>query len=300
MARVAAIIPTFNREHCIARAIESVLAQTFRDLETIVIDDGSTDSTREVVGRFGDRVRYIRQDNAGQGPARNRGAASTDAEWLAFLDSDDVWRPTKIERQLAFAESHDAAVCFTDFSLKKNLTGDGFDSWAAELRARGRQAGVATGVVTSPLRVVAGPGDLVFTSTVMVRRDAFERAGGYNPAFRRCQDVELHLRLALRERWAFLDEPLATKDWTGNASAEKTYLYRTAALRSALDAAIMLRDADAARTLRAAMRSEFRALAGRRRADSRALAAAKAWLGVLFPTAVAARPSDLARRAAAL
>lgn len=94
----SAVIPTHNRGPLIARAIESVLQQTWLPSEVIVIDDGSTDDTEERVARFGDKVRYIRQANAGASAARNRGVAEAGSEWVAFLDSDDVWLELHLER----------------------------------------------------------------------------------------------------------------------------------------------------------------------------------------------------------
>ena len=98
---VSVIIPTYNRGHLVGEAIQSVLNQDIRDcsLEIIVVDDGSVDNTREVVAQFGKDVRYIYQDNQGAGAARNRGLEVASGEWLAFLDSDDLWLPDKLSLQ---------------------------------------------------------------------------------------------------------------------------------------------------------------------------------------------------------
>ena len=97
---VSVIIPTYNRERVVRRAIDSALAQTYRNLEVIVVDDGSTDGTSEVLGNYGERIRVIRQTNAGPSAARNRRATEAAGEVLAFLDSDERWLPAKIERQM--------------------------------------------------------------------------------------------------------------------------------------------------------------------------------------------------------
>ena len=98
---VSVIIPTYNRAHLLPRALESVLAQTFEDLEVLVVDDGSTDGTEAVVTGYDDRVRYLRQpQNAGVSAARNRGLREARGEFVAFLDSDDEWFPEKLARQV--------------------------------------------------------------------------------------------------------------------------------------------------------------------------------------------------------
>src|SRR5205814_4707411 len=103
-ALVSVILPTFNRAHCIGQAIDSALQQTYRDLEVIVVDDGSTDETHQLIKRkYGDleSVKYIFQENMGVGAARNTAIRAAKGEFIAFLDSDDIWKPWKIELQLA-------------------------------------------------------------------------------------------------------------------------------------------------------------------------------------------------------
>ena len=100
--QVSVVIPTYNRAHILGRAIDSVLQQTHRDLELIIVDDGSSDGTAALVRGIEDpRVRYVHQQNRGVSAARNRGIAEARAEWLAFLDSDDEWLPQKLERQFS-------------------------------------------------------------------------------------------------------------------------------------------------------------------------------------------------------
>jgi glycosyltransferase involved in cell wall biosynthesis len=111
---VAAIIAVYNGADLIRRSIDSVLAQTRAVDELIVIDDGSTDSTGEIVSTYGRSVRYIYQKNSGVAAARNQGARSSTSEWVGFLDHDDEWLPSKIERQLVLLEANPtAALCYT-------------------------------------------------------------------------------------------------------------------------------------------------------------------------------------------
>src|SRR5690242_13806787 len=93
---ISVVIPTFNRARCVANAVDSVLVQTFKDCEVIVVDDGSTDATAEVLKGYGNRVRVIQQSNRGVSAARNAGIRSARGEWIAFLDSDDIWNPDKL------------------------------------------------------------------------------------------------------------------------------------------------------------------------------------------------------------
>src|SRR5262249_23976964 len=115
---VSVIIPTYNCARYIATAVESVLAQRLEDQEILVIDDGSTDTTRETLARFGEKIHYIYQTNSGVSLARNRGLAVASGRYVAFLDSDDAWYPNKIHRQLeALKQNPGAAACYSAFMV---------------------------------------------------------------------------------------------------------------------------------------------------------------------------------------
>ena len=109
---VSVIIPTYNRAEQVGQAVQSVLNQTWRHCEAIVVDDGSSDGTRDALEVFGERIRYVKTENHGVAAARNRGIRESRGSWIAFLDSDDLWHPAKIERQMLALREHDAAVCF--------------------------------------------------------------------------------------------------------------------------------------------------------------------------------------------
>jgi glycosyltransferase involved in cell wall biosynthesis len=123
--QVSVIIPTYNRAHLIGQSIESVLNQTYRAVEVIVVDDGSSDNTKDVVTKYGDRVRYIYQKNAGPSAARNNGVNNSSAEFIGFLDSDDVYLPTKLEKQVTYLNNHpdiDVVLCHWSFVGEDRVT----------------------------------------------------------------------------------------------------------------------------------------------------------------------------------
>ena len=103
--RVTVVIPTYNRAKVILRALETAFAQTYRNLEIIVVDDGSTDDTTAVLAPYWERIHYIHQSNQGASAARNRGIQEATGEFIAFLDSDDEWLPAKLERQIELLEA---------------------------------------------------------------------------------------------------------------------------------------------------------------------------------------------------
>src|SRR2546425_8625651 len=111
---VSCIVPVFNGEHYLREALESILQQTYRPLEIIVIDDGSTDNSAVVVASYGEQIIYLRQVNSGPAAARNRGLQEARGEFIAFLDQDDLWHPEKLARQMArFKTQPELVLCIT-------------------------------------------------------------------------------------------------------------------------------------------------------------------------------------------
>lgn len=116
MPRVTIVVPAYNAERFLRMTLNSAAAQSFRDIDIVVINDGSCDTTGEIAASMGYPVRVLHQSNAGMSVSRNRGIASTDSEYIALLDSDDVWHPLKLERQLAaMSQRPEAGLCFTGF-----------------------------------------------------------------------------------------------------------------------------------------------------------------------------------------
>ena len=176
---ISCIIPVFNGEAYLGEALESVFLQTLSPAEVIVVDDGSTDGTRDVIDRFGRRVRYVRQDNRGPAAARNRGIALANGPLLAFLDADDLWLPPKLDHQARrFAERRDLQVSVTQV---RNF-------WIEELRAE------ANAMLDHRLAAVALPGYV--PQTMLARREVFARVGPFDERLRIGEDTDWFLRVA--------------------------------------------------------------------------------------------------------
>src|SRR5215471_10914661 len=245
---VSAIIPAYNAERWIARAIESVLSQTRPVDEIIVVDDGSTDKTAAVVAGFGERVHYIRQTNGGPAKARNTGMQAAAGEWLALLDADDWSLPRRIELELQAAEQNPGAVLvygslhMVDESGKQEtrIAPPAEKLWPA-MRYR----------------------NPIATSTVLVKRAALQQIGGFNQRQWTTEDWEAWVRL--RQLGAFV------------CVAEPVVCYRVAADSLSGDAARIFRDFQPMleETLIADLRGWRRTLWRRRILASQAYTAAK-------------------------
>jgi glycosyltransferase involved in cell wall biosynthesis len=201
---VSVIIPTYNRAGVICRTIKNVLEQTHQNLEVIVVDDGSTDETQARLEQYGERIRIITQSNAGPAAARNRGIEAACGKIIAFQDSDDIWLPTKLERQVALLERVDTSIpcCICNATLRfsdaRTITSFE-DSWLFPPCEEGIWTNVAEVLST---RFV------LFCQTVAIRREVVERIGGFDETLKFLEDYDLPLRLALEGPWAFIREPL--------------------------------------------------------------------------------------------
>ncbi|MFN3650785.1 MAG: glycosyltransferase family 2 protein [Armatimonadota bacterium] len=211
MPRVSVVIPSYNYARFVSRAIDSVLAQTYRSLECIVVDDGSTDETPEVLAGYGDRIRTIRQRNQGLSAARNTGLRAATGELVAFLDADDWWEPQKLSRQLIVlgAEPKVMAVGCGEWNIDRQgrrtgatisapFTGD----WKRDLRD-----------VAVRKRWVGGSG-----SGVVLRREVFETLAPFDTELKAAEDWDMWLRLVARFRVVNLPEILNNRLWHGTGT----------------------------------------------------------------------------------
>lgn len=200
--RFSVIIPLFNKAPYVVKAIESVLNQTNRDLELVVVDDGSTDDSlsiaRVALGKYEISHRVICQENAGVSTARNNGVAASCGEYLCFLDADDWWAPSFLEKMNELINDYpEAGVYGTNYFSVKN----------------GRQAVCVTTAKTGYIdycRVYAEKLQMpLWTGAVCVPRSVFDEFGGFRPHLKLGEDFDLWIRIALKYKVAFLNEPLS-------------------------------------------------------------------------------------------
>jgi glycosyltransferase involved in cell wall biosynthesis len=203
---VSVVIPAFNRAHCIARSVESVLAQTFQDLEVIIVDDGSTDGTAEALAPYGERIRVIRQENGGVSAARNAGIRAARADWIAFQDSDDVWRPEKVQRQMECLAKYRAQICFTRaIADSGELLPDIEDINTTRL-----EQDVHSADSPAALDVVSKARCHPFIQTAVIAKSLLERVGMFDTALHAAEDTQLLFRLAFLTGFLYVDQPLVT------------------------------------------------------------------------------------------
>ncbi len=195
---ISVIIPTYNREKTIVRAINSVLNQTYKDIEILVIDDCSTDNTEEIVRNLNeDKITYIKHTrNKGGGGARNTGIRLAKTGYVAFLDSDDEWLPEKIEKQLeVFHQSNDnLGLVYTGFQFI-----DEYGTIKKQTIPKER------GDIS--LKILEG-NCLGTTSTVLVRNKYLRGINGFDESLPSCQDWDLYIRLSTLCTFDFIEEPL--------------------------------------------------------------------------------------------
>ena len=183
MPRVSVIVPSYNRAQMLPRALESIFAQTYKDYEVIVVDDGSKDETPEVMKQFLGRVKYIRKENGGSASARNRGIEESGGKYIAFLDSDDYWVPEKLEVQVQVLDAHpNVGIVYARMPII-NDKGERVGTKPAGISGRNFK------------ELLEHWGDLP-TSTVMTRRECFEKAGKFDTALTTMQDIDMWLRIA--------------------------------------------------------------------------------------------------------
>lgn len=199
---VAAIIPTYNARAFVTRAVDSVLGQSVPLEEIVVADDGSSDGTADYVEeRYRGRVRVLRLPRHNVGRARNQAVSATRADWVAFLDADDLWLPEKNRRQLDYAAAHpDVGWISTDGAFVEEgrvLR----DSWLSDYFQPVRE-------LQGDLYRLLAERCFVLISSMMVRRDAFQEAGGFRDDMPNALDWDLWFRLAARRPGALIAEPL--------------------------------------------------------------------------------------------
>jgi glycosyltransferase involved in cell wall biosynthesis len=184
--KVSLIIPAYNADKYLADAIESVLAQSYGEVECIVVDDGSTDRTAEIANGFGQQIRYAHQSNAGRSAARNTGLAMATGEFISFLDADDILAREKLTEQVAFLEARgDCDVVYSRAQYFREENG---------VR---RYFSVKRATPEGDILPELVYGNFITILAPLIRRKAIDRAGGFDPSLSRYEDWEFLLRLAI-------------------------------------------------------------------------------------------------------
>ncbi|RYL89859.1 glycosyltransferase family 2 protein [Sporolactobacillus sp. THM7-4] len=196
---ISVIIPTYNRQDFITHAIDSILSQDYKNFEILIVDDGSTDLTKEVITKYGQRVRYLYQKNLGPSAARNLGIRHARGKYIAFCDSDDRFLPQKLKRQIDFLKKHPEYRFLYTWYLQVNQNGE-IDQIRKPSHCKSRE---------HLQYCLFNRKFTIRTSTVLVKKNCFKKAGLFNEKFWYSQDWDMWLRLAAFYKGGCLREPLA-------------------------------------------------------------------------------------------
>ncbi|HMU32514.1 MAG TPA: glycosyltransferase [Pyrinomonadaceae bacterium] len=196
--KVSVIIPNYNYSKYVCEAVESALGQTYQNKEVIVVDDGSTDSSVELLAKYGDKIRLIAQKNAGVCAARNNGVAASTGELIAFLDADDVWMPEKLEKQVAQFLADPNVV----------LSHVGMEDIDANDTVLATHLDGMSGKVSSHMLLFEEAVILGACSGAVVRRKPFETLGGFDKRMSTAADWDFCFRISRLGSIAFVPEPL--------------------------------------------------------------------------------------------
>jgi len=206
--KISVVIPTYNNAHFLPEALDSVFAQTFGDVEIIVVNDGSTDNTREVVRAYGRTLIYVEQENSGPARARNKGVSFARGEYVAFLDADDVWMPDKLEQQMGvFSLNQNAALVYSQVVEFDEVS-------RRESPPRPRQ--VYSGSLFDRLLIEG----LIPLPSVIIKKSVIREVGGFDEGLFTAEDTNLWIKVARKNEIVGIDKPLVRRRLhSGNISA---------------------------------------------------------------------------------
>ena len=194
---VSVILPAYNAAPFVSDAIDSVLAQTYKNLELIVVDDGSTDDTEKAISRY-NRIKFFHQQNSGAGAARNRGLYEAKGEYIAFIDADDLWLPEKIKLQVDYLQHSEFQWCYCDSYFSW------FDSGKIIGNLSNTQGKYHNDIL---IPYVSGQFSIPLPSTLM-KREVFENVGYFDESLRTEEHTDLWARIATKYPIGFIDVPL--------------------------------------------------------------------------------------------
>lgn len=202
MEKISVVIPAYNSAAYLKEALDSVVSQTYPVFEVIVIDDGSTDSAKDIVKKYGSTIRYIYQDNQGPAAARNRGIKESKGDFTAFLDSDDLWTPEKLKKQMALFEIKNYGMVYCDISHVV----DGKTIYRSYLKERKYRFTGSGNLFHKLLQE-----NFIFTPTVIIKREVINKSGCFDEKYKICEDYKMWLKVAKNYEIGFVDEPLVIR-----------------------------------------------------------------------------------------
>lgn len=240
---ISVVIPLYNKEKQIASTLQSVLNQSFQDFEVVIVDDGSTDGSVDVVKRFSDpRIRVIKQKNAGVSVARNRGIEEANGEYVALLDGDDEWLPVYLETQIALAAKYPQCDVFATNYKFRNQNGQETPTIIRNLPFKSED-----GVLSNYFQVASTSHPPICSISIMARKEAFLAIGGFPAGIKSGEDLLTWARLACKYKIAYSNKPLAVFIETPPGSNESKAKSRSGGEQFVLDQLLLLcRDNDIA------------------------------------------------------
>lgn len=222
---VSVIIPTYNRGWILKETIDSVWAQDFRDFELIVVNDGSNDNTHDILDLYKEDIIVLQQENKGVSSARNKGIASASGQFIAFLDSDDLWLPQKLSTQVDFFNANpDALICQTEEKWIRN---------GIRVNPKKRHKKLSGDIFEHSLYLC-----LVSPSAVMIKRSLFAKIGMFDETLPACEDYDMWLRISCRYPVYLIDAPLIIKRGGHADQLSKSYgldRYRIQSLKKIIE-----------------------------------------------------------------
>lgn len=205
MPQISVIIPLYNKELQIAKTLDSILSQTFNDFEIIIVDDGSTDGSLEIVKKFSDpRIHLLHQKNAGVSAARNNGIIAASGEYIAFLDADDEWHPHYLATQTKMTEQYPECDVFACNYSFKDSSGNIRNTILNRIKFTSE-----IGILDNYFEVASYSNPPLWTSAIMVRKDAINNIGGFPLGVKSGEDLLTWAKLATRHKIAFCKKAMA-------------------------------------------------------------------------------------------
>lgn len=209
MKDISVILPTYNAAEYLSKSIESVLNQTYRDFELIIVDDGSTDDTQKLLENYKDRIHYIYQKNGGSYKTRNTGILATDSTYIAFLDADDIWLPNKLEIQLEFMYSNPLLeLVFSDADLfdDKGISHGSYWKLRGCYNEMMREYRCIQNAFSKLMEK-----NFILPSTLLLKRYCFSKVGLFDESFRNVGDKDMWLRMSMHFRIGCVPCPLVRR-----------------------------------------------------------------------------------------